>query len=796
MISSTKMKILAVSLAVSLVACGGAEERKAKYMEKGKNYFAEKNYEKAIIEFKNVMQIDPKFPEAYYNLGLVQEQNRDLQKAVANYQQALQLDPEYIDAKVRLARIYVIVGTKEYIGQAKTLLNEVFAKQSDNVDAILINATIDSKEDNKDQAIKKLVSVIDKSPTQVEAYSLLASIYASQGKDDQTIAVLTDGVKKNGDAVSLRMMLAQALVKNNRDLTGAEQQLKQIIDIEPDNYNYRIAMAMFYATTNEEAKAESVLRQAIVDDENDAKRYLVLVEFLAGRKSAKAAEDELLAAINNKPEIYDLRFALAKFYRELEMVDKTIEVLSFISDKLDFEPEGIKAKIQLADIYLSKGDLSKSQKLVDEVLHENPNDTSALLVSAKLAFQKRDDQTVINALRAVLKDQPKNSEAALLLAQAHDRNNEPELAKEVLLRALEADPMNPKNHLNYANYLASKNDLKQAEETLDKALTYFKTDYDLMIGKLRFLAVKKDEQGIKNILDQLKAAYPNKEEVYMQRGQFFAAKKQFELALAEFEAALKNSKTVYKPLESLVQTHMLMKQDQKAIDLLVSRLEKNSDDVIASQLLGQVYASRKDWTKALESFNNAMKNPKWEVPYLSAASVYLAQKDTAGAQAILEKGAELASTPFQIQLQLASLHESQKNYDKAIAVYEKVIQVNPANQMAKNNLASLLLDVRGDQASIERALELTTGFDKTRHPALMDTLGWAALKSNDPAKAISVLEEVNRIAPDLAVFQYHLGMAYQQAGDAVNAKRYLAMAVASKQDYLGKDKAKEALSKL
>jgi tetratricopeptide (TPR) repeat protein len=229
---------------------------------------------------------------------------------------------------------------------------------------------------------------------------------------------------------------------------------------------------------------------------------------------------------------------------------------------------------------------------------------------------------------------------------------------------------------------------------------------------------------------------------------------------------------------------------------LQARLTANADDAIASQLLGQVYASRNDMNKALEYFNKAMKNTKWEVPYMSAASVYLAQKNIAGAQAVLEKGVAQASNPVQIQLQLASLYESQKNYDKAIVIYEKVIEVNPANQMAANNLASLLLDVRGDPASVRRALELATGFAKTKHPALMDTLGWATLKNNDAAKAISVLEEVIRMAPEVGVFQYHLGMAYQQAGDVANAKRYLTMAVASKQDYLGKDKAKEVLAKL
>ena len=47
-----------------------------------------------------------------------------------------------------------------------------------------------------------------------------------------------------------------------------------------------------------------------------------------------------------------------------------------------------------------------------------------------------------------------------------------------------------------------------------------------------------------------------------------------------------------------------------------------------------------------------------------------------------------------------------------------------------------------------------------------------------------------------AEFQYHLGMAYQQASDVANAKRYLSMATASKQEFMGKDKAKEALAKL
>ena len=69
---------VALLLATSiLTACGGKEERKAKYLERGKVYLAEKNYDKAMIEFKNVLQIDPKSAEGYFYLGRVEEKKQN-----------------------------------------------------------------------------------------------------------------------------------------------------------------------------------------------------------------------------------------------------------------------------------------------------------------------------------------------------------------------------------------------------------------------------------------------------------------------------------------------------------------------------------------------------------------------------------------------------------------------------------------------------------------------------------------------------------------------------------------------
>ena len=62
-----------ILLAVLLLSgCGGAEERKAKYLELAKTYFEEGNFDKARVEFHNVLQIDPKTKEPYYYLGKIE----------------------------------------------------------------------------------------------------------------------------------------------------------------------------------------------------------------------------------------------------------------------------------------------------------------------------------------------------------------------------------------------------------------------------------------------------------------------------------------------------------------------------------------------------------------------------------------------------------------------------------------------------------------------------------------------------------------------------------------------------
>ena len=59
-----------IVLVIFIAGCGGPEERKKRYYEKGKALYEQGDYVNARLELKNAVQIDPKFTEAHYLLGM------------------------------------------------------------------------------------------------------------------------------------------------------------------------------------------------------------------------------------------------------------------------------------------------------------------------------------------------------------------------------------------------------------------------------------------------------------------------------------------------------------------------------------------------------------------------------------------------------------------------------------------------------------------------------------------------------------------------------------------------------
>ena len=119
---------------LSLVFCGvGAAFGQQSIPEKARRHFdrgmaavematTAADYESAIKEFKEAVRLAPGWPDAYYNLGMVQEKAGKLGEAVESYKSYLRFSPEADDAEA----VKSLVNKLEYMAERENEINQVY----------------------------------------------------------------------------------------------------------------------------------------------------------------------------------------------------------------------------------------------------------------------------------------------------------------------------------------------------------------------------------------------------------------------------------------------------------------------------------------------------------------------------------------------------------------------------------------------------------------------------------------------------------------------------------------------
>ena len=82
---------LVVFICMSLSACRSAEEKRAKFYNKGLTFYEAGDYDRARIEFSNAIQIDSKYAESYHMLGMTHLKKKNYKKAYGSFKKAVDI---------------------------------------------------------------------------------------------------------------------------------------------------------------------------------------------------------------------------------------------------------------------------------------------------------------------------------------------------------------------------------------------------------------------------------------------------------------------------------------------------------------------------------------------------------------------------------------------------------------------------------------------------------------------------------------------------------------------------------
>lgn len=791
---NTRRLITAMAVAATLlVACSGKEARVSEHLEKGKSFLMQEDLEKARVEFKNVLQIDPKHVEANFEMGQLLEKQQNWRNAAGQYQRVTELDPQHNAARIRLARLYLLGGGRD---EAQKMIDEVLARAPQDADALAVAAGIAARKGETDKALALAQTALKVKPGHADAVMLLAGAHANAKHPDEAIAVLREGLTHDRNNIAMRAVLADLHAQRN-EIEPATQLLREIIGLEPKVLAHRTRLAAFFVRHKRLDDGETVLRDAVANDaeNNDAK--LALVNYLATQRDRATAEKQLDTFIAAHPEIYPLRFAMASLRQAGGDTDGTRQVLDAIVKDDGTGPDGLRARNALAVLAVQRDDRDGALALLGEVLKENPKDNDALSMRASLALEKRDVQTAIADLRTVLKDQPTAPRVLRMLATAHLLNNEPELARDYLQKGVEANPQEHELRHFYAQYLAQANDHDRAIEQYRLLVTQAPDNGLFVDGLFKAQAAKGDWTAAEKTAAQLKQAHPDHPLGYYFSGLLLQQKKEFAASVKEFEIALEKKPGVAEPLSGLVKSYVALNQADKALARLKQSVQKTPDFALAHNLIGEVLMIQKKPAEAEAAFEKSRAvNPKSVLPYRNLASLYLSQGKIDAAIQVYEQGVAATAGDSILAFGLATLHERKGHYDQAIALYEDMLRKEPTSQSAANNLAMVLVTHRNDTASLDRARDLVAPLKSSSNPAYLDTVGWVHYQRNEFDVAVPALQQALRAAPDEPLLRYHLGMALYKKGDGVAAKEHLQKAVEAKAAFFGLDDAKSTLARL
>ena len=76
------------------------EAKKERHWNRGEKYFSENKFREAIIEYKNVLQLEPKDAKTRYKLGLAHLKAGQFREAFSEFSKSVELDGGLSDARV------------------------------------------------------------------------------------------------------------------------------------------------------------------------------------------------------------------------------------------------------------------------------------------------------------------------------------------------------------------------------------------------------------------------------------------------------------------------------------------------------------------------------------------------------------------------------------------------------------------------------------------------------------------------------------------------------------------------
>jgi putative PEP-CTERM system TPR-repeat lipoprotein len=786
----------------------------------GRAYLANQGYALAEEKFTRALELAPQNADAQVGMAQLAVYDKDIAKAQTLVDKAIELDPRNEGAWVLKGDLLRLSGKNS---EAATAYQKALDAAPGGVAARLGRAMAYLSGNEPEKALADVGQVLGRFPNYYPAQYVRALALYKQKKLVPAWESLTILFRLSPDHLPGHL-LAAAIAYQQGHLNQAEEHLGVYLSSNPGDPTAEKLLAATLLKSGQAGKAIELLAPGAASASNDA-QYLALLgsAYLAHGDVDKGLE-VLEKAVAAAPDITNIRTQLVAGRLAK---GQTAQAITELENLGELGGDAIQADVLLVTAYLQNKEYDEALKVI-ETLRGKMAD-SALPENLRGITYARMGETAParDAYEAALKIEPDFLPAYFNLAQLDREAGDMAKAEARYRKILSFDQDNLQALLDISRLAEDTGRADESEQWLKQAYTRHPEALNAGVLLVQHYLQHDQTQKALKVSREMAVRFPNNPAVLdlLSICQFNTG--QFKDALATLKRLAEVKPDSAEVFYQLAKVQLHQNQADAARESLRHALGLREDYPEAQVALGRLQLAAQEYDAAL-GMAERLKQVRPEAPYgdelegdVAAARGEARQAATAYALAY-EKGATaaLAQKLFYVRMKiaedetayetlrhwladhpedtatrqiLASALQSAGDNQQTIEEYRKVLEADPDNLAALNNIAWLYQETGSPEGIhyAERAHDLAP--DK---PEITDTLGWLLVQNGDVNRGLVLLQEARVKAPHIPDIHYHMAVALYKSGRVTEARKELDRLLKTGRTFPDRDNARALLDQL
>ncbi|WP_283204903.1 XrtA/PEP-CTERM system TPR-repeat protein PrsT [Chitinivorax sp. B] len=418
--------------------------------------------EPARQAFEKALAVRGAYYPALVNLSLLDIKQGSPDLAIARFDQILKARPNDVTALLGRAEIGMRAGQSP--AQVERFLQAAHKSNPAMLQPSLMLAQLYFQLADHGRALEYALNARNIAPNNKEVLRVLGMSQLATGDRAGAVTTLTQWVVAAPGEVTPLIQLARAQANDNRS-ASAEHSLKKALEIEHQNVQAHVELALLYAKTGRAADANRKLAElgALKLSETDLRELQADVAMAAGKSSDATRAYQALYQISPSPRL------LSKLHDSLVQAGKTDDAIRLGQAWIERNPEDIGSHYFLADAASRANRPKIAAGYYETILKRNPNDMTALNNGAQ-AYATFDSKRAIALASQAYKLAPENPFILDTYGWTLVQSGKFKEGLKYIEQAFRKNGRQPDINYHYAVALAKAGDRLTAKERLEELL--------------------------------------------------------------------------------------------------------------------------------------------------------------------------------------------------------------------------------------------------------------------------------------------------------------------------------------